>query len=144
MNAKAEKFVEMTKENNITCFTVTELPDELETVVFRSTMEIDGQQLPVAVLIDKSIFVVVRTVILQKLPDKAGVQDSVEKYAAAANGNFKVFKYYLKENNFILDMCLPATDSSFDPDMVRALLDLAIKHLQEKYRELMRIVWSGD
>jgi hypothetical protein len=144
MNAKAEKFDKMLKDNKITCFTTSELPDELGTAVFRSVMEIEGQQLPVAVLIDKSIFTVVRTVVLQKLPDKASTKKNVEKYAAAANGDYKVFKYYVKEDNLILDMCLPASDSSFDPDVVRALLDVAIKHLQEKYKELMKIVWGGD
>jgi hypothetical protein len=144
MNAKAEKFAKMLKENNISCFTVAELPDELETAVFRSTMEIEGQHLPVAALIDKSIFVVVRTVVLPKLPGKANAKEGLERYVAAANGDYKVFKYYIKENSLILDMCLPASDSSFDPDVVRALLDLAIKHLQEKYGELMKIVWGNE
>jgi hypothetical protein len=145
MNAKAEKFAKMLKENKIVCFTTAELGDEPETAVFRSVMEIEGQQLPVAVLIDKSIFIVIRAVILQKIPGKTDAAVAkLEKYIAAANGNYKIFKYYIKENSLILDMCLPVPDSSFEPEVVRALLELAVRHLQENYGELMKIVWSAD
>ena len=46
MDSKAVKFEKFLNEKEIKCFQKEEIKDELETVVFRSFMEVEGQNLP--------------------------------------------------------------------------------------------------
>ena len=60
-NAKALKFQEFLADNNINVFSTESLDDEFQTVIFRSRIETKGQILPMAVLIDTSVFTIIRT-----------------------------------------------------------------------------------
>ena len=61
MNKKAQLFQEYLQEKNINCFQVQEVPeDALNTVVFRSSIEVEGQQLPTLVITDSSIYTMIR------------------------------------------------------------------------------------
>ncbi|MDR3300592.1 MAG: YbjN domain-containing protein [Candidatus Accumulibacter sp.] len=142
MNPKAEKFSAMLTENKIGVFEISEVKDELQSVVYRSAMEVGGQRLPVVVIIDQSIFVIVRTIVASNYQDNEKTRAELERHLNELNGQFKIFKYYTKENNLILDMCLPASDASFDPNIIRVVLDLAIKHLTEVFPALMEIIWG--
>ena len=56
MNKKAELFQDYLKEKQITAFTVDEIKDDaLNTVVFRSHIDVGGNQLPTLVILDSSI-----------------------------------------------------------------------------------------
>ena len=47
MNRKAEAFKKYLEEKNITCFVIDKIADDkLNTVVFRSYIEVEKQQLP--------------------------------------------------------------------------------------------------
>jgi hypothetical protein len=143
MNKKAEKFSAMLKDNGIDCFEAVETQDALQTVVFRSAMEVGGQRLPVAVVIDQSVFVIVRTLVATNcISDEAG-RARVERRIDELNGQYKVFKYYIQDGGLILDLCVPASEAGFEPDLVRALLDLALKHLAETFPALMEIIWGS-
>ena len=51
MNKKAEDFKKYLETKAITCFTVEEIDDDqLNTVVFRSTIEVEGVQLPTIII----------------------------------------------------------------------------------------------
>ena len=61
MNKKAQIFQEYLQEKNINCFQVQEVPeDALNTVVFRSSIEVEGQQLPTLVITDRSNYTMIR------------------------------------------------------------------------------------
>ncbi len=143
MNTKAEKFAKMLTDNEINCFVSEETKDELNAVLFRSTMEIEGQRLPLVVIIDDSIYVICRTLIAGKcLTDKNRLE--VLKYLNGLNSSYKTFKYFVTEaGEIVMDICLPTTNEQFEPNMIRALIDLSVKNLEENYRPLMQIVW-GD
>ncbi|PKN96845.1 MAG: histidine kinase [Chloroflexi bacterium HGW-Chloroflexi-5] len=143
MNAKAEKFVKMLKENKIEVFNQEELKDELKTVLFRSAMEIEGQRLPIVVLIDDSIYVICRTLVAGKCVDEAN-RAEVYQHLNFLNSSYKTFKYFVPENGeIVMDVCLPTTNEQFEPNMVRALIDMSVKNLEENYRKLMKIVWGN-
>lgn len=142
MNPKAEKFSAMLKENNISVFEVTEGQDESQATAFRSALEAGGQRLPVAVLIDRSIFVIIRTVIAANCLNDDKARTRVEKRINELNGAYKIFKYYVRDDSLVMDMCLPASDSGFEPDLVRVALDLAVRHLAETFPSLMEVVWG--
>ncbi|MDR1367206.1 MAG: YbjN domain-containing protein [Candidatus Accumulibacter sp.] len=144
MNKKAEKFSAMLKDNAIDCFEAIETKDELQTVIYRSAMEVGGQRLPVVIIIDQSIFVIVRTVVASNCLSDEGARARVERRLGELNGQYKVFKYYVRDDSLILDMCVPMSETGFEPDVVRFLLDLAIKHLAETFPVLMETVWGKE
>ena len=65
MNKKAEKFEKMLVENSTPEIDLTKIfqkeerKDELNTVLFRSFMQIEGLQLPLVVILDNSIYTIV-------------------------------------------------------------------------------------
>ncbi|MDR2451110.1 MAG: histidine kinase [Candidatus Accumulibacter sp.] len=144
MSPKAEKFSALLKENNIKVFEVTEAQDELQTTVFRSALEAGGQRLPVVVIIDRSLFVIIRTVIAANCLNDEGARVRVGKRINDLNGAYKIFKYYVRDGSLILDICLPASDNGFEPDIVRVALDLAVRHLAETFPSLMEAVWGKE
>ena len=68
-NEKAVRFQEFLMENNINVFSTESMDDDYATVLFRSRIEARGQILPMAILIDTSIFTVIRTQIISGLPE---------------------------------------------------------------------------
>ena len=144
MNKKAEKFQKMCKENNINCFQVEELKDELNSVIFRSFMEIEGLQLPIVVILDDSIYPILRTLVIGKGVNENNKKDVVN-VVNTLNATYKAFKYVVTENGeIVLDACLPCTDETFDPNLVRVMIDVAIKNLNENYRKIVKTVWEDE
>lgn len=145
MNKKAEIFEKQLAENKMTnVFQKEEIKDELETVLFRSFMEIEGLQLPVVVILDKSIYAIVRTLVIGKGVNEKNHKDVVE-IINKLNATYKAFKYLVSENGeILLDVCIPCTDNTFDPNMVRVMLDVAIKNLSENYRQIIKTVWEDE
>ena len=145
MNKKAKKFekhlAEIKMEN---VFQKEELKDELNTVLFRSFMEIEGLQLPLVVILDDSIYSIVRTLVIGK-----GINEKNQKLVTTVlnelNSTYKAFKYLATNNGeIILDICIPCTEETFDPNLVRIMLDVAIKNLNENYRKIIKTVWDED
>jgi deoxyadenosine/deoxycytidine kinase len=66
---------------------------------------------------------------------------TVLEYFEGLNQKYKVFKYYISEqNDVVLDCCIPAGDAQFDPEMIRVLLDVILNHLSEEYDNMVTIV----
>ncbi len=144
MNAKAEKFAKMLKDNDIKCFSSEELKDEMNPVLFRSSMEIEGQRLPLIVVIDDSIYIICRTLVAGKCVTDAN-RTAILRHLNMLNGSYKTFKYFITDaGEILMDLCLPTTNEIFDPNMVRGLIDLCVKNLEENYRQLMQTVWGNS
>jgi hypothetical protein len=144
MNKKAEKFSAMLKENKIDCFELVEMKDEQSTIVYRSAMEVGGQRLPVVIAIDQSLFVIVRTIVANNCLAGEAARARVERRINDLNGQYKIFKYYVRDGSLILDMCIPASETGFEPDIVRGVLDLAVRHLTETFPALMETIWDKE
>lgn len=142
MNKKIEQFDKMLEENKISAFVTEKFKDDLHTVAYRSNMEIKGQDLPMALMLDDSIYTVIHVVIALNVAN----DDNKVKIAGCLNDfnrQFKSFKYYISENNdVLLDCCIPSSDEHFDTELVRAMLDVILKHLEEKYAEVMKMIWA--
>jgi hypothetical protein len=55
-----------------------------------------------------------------------------------------VFKYYISdEGDIVLDCCLVSNEQDFDPNAVRAIIEVVLKHLQDTYADTMKSVWGG-
>ena len=143
MNLKATKFTNFINERNINVVQMQEIDGDMHPVVYRSAMEVGGQNLPTMLVIDDSIYVMLQVRVgagLVKESNKAAVMEHMN----SLNENYKVFKYYANENgDIVIESCIPTTDEEFMPELVHAVIDVVLKHLNEEYPKLMKTVWSN-
>jgi hydrogenase maturation factor len=140
MNKKIEQFDKMLEKNKISAFVIEKVEDDLHTVAYRSNMEIEGKDLPMALMMDDSIYTVIHIGIALNVANddnKAKIADCLNDL----NRQFKIFKYYISENNdILLDCCIPSSNEHFDAELVRTMLDVILRHLEEKYKEVMKLI----
>ena len=138
---KAEKFQAFLKDNDINYFESQALSDEFHTTIFRSRIEAKGQILPMAIFIDDSIFTIIRTQVATGINEKN--IDSIKSHLNMLNAEYKIFKYYLREDgNIYLDVCIPFVDETFDSRMIQTLLPILVQQLETVYEDLMAVVWA--
>ncbi len=143
MNIKAEQFKAFLEEQKINVFQMEELEgNEQHTVVFRSFLVVEGQQLPTIVIIDDSIFSIIRV----QIATQALKEDNSAVLMKLVNGQntmYKPFKLFFDERgNLLLDVCLVAGKDKFDGNEVYRLFGIIINYLDENYRSIMKAVWS--
>lgn len=143
MNKKAELFQNYLEEKKITCFEMQEIPDDkLNTVVFRSFIEVEGQQLPTLVILDSSIYTMIRVSVANgalKESNKTALIEAINKI----NAQYKIFKYYFAEDGaLILDAYVLNRPEELDGDMIYTVLDVLVKHLQDEYKHIMKLIWA--
>ena len=138
---KAEKFQAFLKDNDINYFESQALSDEFHTTIFRSRIEAKGQIMPMAIFIDDSIFTMIRTQVATGFNEKN--IDSIKSHLNMLNAEYKIFKYYLREDgNIYLDICVPFVDETFDSRMIQTLLPILVQQLETVYEDLMAVVWA--
>ncbi len=138
MNNKATKFQEYLTTNNITGFNFEEFNDEFNTVIFRSSIVVKGQQLPMAIILDDSIYRMIRVQLISSVENTEKVVSFLNKL----NAKYKSYKFYLtQQNDLILDSCIMGEDDD-ESKIIIAVLNNIIKQMQDEYSELMNIVWS--
>ena len=142
MNKKAEQFQQYLQEKEIDSFVVEELEDDaMGTVVFRSHIVIEGQQLSTLVIMDNSIFVLVRVVLLQKAKSSEKELE-IMRLMNDENMKYKPFKLYLnKDGDCVLDISLVNDRDDFSGDTVYTMFKVSIDYLNENYRRIMKAIW---
>ena len=101
INAKTAKLKEFFAENKIECFQVEERNDENETAVFRSLMQVKGQTLPFAVLVDKSVYALLQVQIAPALV-KGEAFAKIAAFLNEMNNNYRVFKFIVTNEGDLL------------------------------------------
>ena len=142
MIKKAENFKQYLDKNNITVFQMEEMPNDANnTVVFRTHVSVNGQQLPSAVIIDNSIFTMVR---VQISPQSLTTENepALSKMLNLENAKYKPFKLFFNEKgDLMLDVCLITKDSMDNAEEVFLMYNLIINYLNESYRTIMKAIW---
>lgn len=143
MNKKAELFQKYLEEKEITCFTVeTVEEDKLNTVVYRSFIEVDGQELPTLVILDSSIYGMIRVKVANSVLRENNEKELLQ-HINEINRQYKIFKYYVaKDGSLFLDCCILDNNGELNCDMVYTILDVIIKHLNTEYKNLMKLIWG--
>lgn len=143
MNKKAEAFKNYLDERKITCFTVDEIKDDaLNSVVFRSNIEINGQQLPTIVVLDSSIYGIVRVLVAPRVLNDAN-EAALLKELNRLNKSYKSFKYYFDDSgSLVLDCCILFKAGEADGDLIYTMFDVIIRHLNDEYKKLMQLIWK--
>ena len=141
MNKNAEAFKAYLEEKDIKVFEVEELEgDNQETAVFRSHITTEGQQLPTAVILDTSVFALVRVQISPKALTEAN-QLELLKMVNEESAAYKPFKLYLNRNgDLMLDVCI-VIDEELKGDTVYTMFSVIINYLDANYRKMMKCVW---
>lgn len=143
MNKKAEIFQKYLKEKEIKAFQMEEIKDdELKTVVFRSNIEAEGQQLPTMIITDETIYTMFRVQVAAKALREDNEVELI-KVINEINAKYKILKYYFAENgDLVLDSCVVSPVDELDGDMVYTILDVIVKHLTSEYRQIMKKIWG--
>ena len=143
MNKKAELFKKYLEDKKITCFKVDEIAgDVLNTVVFRSSIDVEGQSLPTILILDSSIYGMVRVLVAPKALNDSN-EAELFKAVNGLNKKYKAFKYYFDDDgSLVLDSCILMSLGEADGDLIYMVFDVLIKHLQTEYRQLMQIIWK--
>ncbi len=143
MNEKAEVFQAYLNERKITAFTVEEGKDnELHAVVFRSHADISGSRLPVMIILDDSIYGMIRILVAPKVMN-SGNKNAVLDLMNGFNKKYKAFKYYADDaGNIIMDTSVLCRGGNADGNMIYAVLNVIIQHLNESYKDIMKVLWQ--
>lgn len=141
MNRKAEAFKEYLKEKDIKVFAIEALEgDEQKTVVFRSHITVEGQQLPAIVILDESIFALVRVQITPRAMTDENHFELLKKVNEESSA-YKPFKLYLNQSgDLMLDVCMVIEDE-LKGDTIYAMFALIIDYLNTNYRTFMKCIW---
>ena len=142
INAKTAKLKDFFAENKIECFQVEERNDENETAVFHSLMQVKGQTLPFAILLDKSVYGLLQVRLAPEII-KGEVLAKVATYLNEMNNNYRVFKFVVtNEGDLLLNACIVSKDDAFDPALVNAIIAETVKFLEAEYASIMAKVWE--
>ena len=144
MNKKAELFKQYLDEKKIEgVFAVEEMPDDdWESAIFRSSIDIAGNKLPVGVILDNSIYGMIRILIAPNARTEEN-ELAVLRVANDYNKKYKSFKYYFDDKGALaLDVCLISAEGERLGDLIYAMFDVIINHLNESYKEIMRAIWA--
>ena len=144
MNKKAEVFLKYLDEKKIeNVFAIEEMPnDDWESAIFRSNIDISGNKLPVGVILDNSIYGMIRVLIAPNArteENELAVLRVVNEY----NKKYKSFKYYFDDKgSLVLDICILSAEGERLGDLIYAMFDVIINHLNESYKEVMHAIWA--
>lgn len=153
MNLKAENFKKYLAEQNINYFRVEEaspndISDDSSTdagkdqVTFHTYVKVFGQKLPGVVIIDDSIYTIIRVQVIPSI-EYSRSKDEFLKCINEMNITYKAVKYYLgADSGLYLDMYIPGSDDNIDGDLVINLLSALNRHLDKEYPNWMKLLWA--
>ena len=153
---KAEKFDKFMKEREVSGFHKEEYDDQFRTVVYFSGLQTAGQQQFVQVVLNDSIYGMIKVLIGHKVvnaENQAKVlighkvvneenHAKVLEYINQLNNRFGAFKYIVtQDGNLELDCSLVANDETFDPEVIVVmLLNVIQPHLESELLRLPAVV----
>lgn len=144
MNSEAAKFATYLKNNNVDSFNVEELADEHNSVIFRSSFIVHGQYIPMGIIIDDTIFAIIRV----NIAVRAVTDDNyfeIFNLIMRLNNKSKLFKYYLTPDlSIILDICVPYEEGHIPCELLHRLIFVAAQELETRYRDFMELLFGED
>lgn len=142
-NVKAQRLQDFLQEHKVDAFMVNEVKDAQQAMVFTTNIMVEGQSLPVAILLDESVYVLLQVqVVSALLKDK---QDVLLPYINQLNEDYRMLKYSINEaGDLLLSVCSVTEDEAFSPALILSVLDQVVLHLQDRYPEIMKKVWADS
>ena len=144
MNSEAIKFATYLENNNVDSFNVEELADDHNSVIFRSSFIVHGQYIPMGIIIDDTIFAIIRV----NIAVRAVTDDNyfeIFNLIMRLNNKSKLFKYYLTPDlSIILDICVPYEEGHIPCELLHRLVFVAAQELETRYRDFMELLFGED
>ena len=142
-NVKVAAFEKYLVDNKVAGFGSRVVNDQLNSVVFHSNLVVKGQSLPVAVIIDDSVYTMIQVQAVSGAVSGKSLQEMVI-YANELNQTYRMLKYLVTpEGNLALSCCVASDHDKFEPKLVIGILDQIIQHLDQEYPNFMRKVWTA-
>lgn len=108
--------------------------------IFRSLLNIEGQNLPVFIVLNNSIYSFIQ-VHLVTIPEEK--RTKCLPFLNELNEKYSMLNYFINsQGNIVLNCNVTALDNNFEPAIFIALIDQIILHLQDNYSDLMKKVWE--
>jgi hypothetical protein len=137
VNRKADAFSRYLKENNLAYFERRDLNDENHTVSFLTNIPAAGRRLTGAVLIDSSIYTFIRIRLGTVDPGDVSYASFLQ-FINGINAHHVSFKLDCSpKGEVFLDICVAASDDSFDPLTVHMALNVAVYFLSKEYIHIL-------
>lgn len=142
MNKKAEAFQAYLEKAGIEAFEMEDMhDDELHTIIFRTFIEAEGAKLPMIFVLDDTIYGSIRVLVAPKVlkeTNEKALYQLINEY----NRMYTSFKYCIDEEGaLLLDVCY-ISDEEVNGEIVSALFDVIIQHMEEAYKKIMQTVWD--
>lgn len=130
MNEKAKAFEEFLVTEEITSFERREIGDEDGTVVYRSYLSTEIGEMPIFVLLDKTIYNVMRLLVGANVVTDEN-RSAILEFMNRANSTYKNFKYYIEEDDqsVYLDCINHSTNDKFDPRLLYVLMTQMVEYI---------------
>ncbi len=118
-----------------------QIADETEEhKIFRSLLNIEGQNLPVFIVLNNSIYSFIQ-VHLVTIPEEKRAK--CLPFLNELNEKYSMLNYFINsQGNIVLNCNVTTLDNNFEPAIFIALIDQIILHLQDNYSDLMKKVWE--
>ena len=137
MNPKALLFDKFLKDEEIISFERKDFEDEDGTVVYRSYIKSPLWDMPLFVILDNSIYSVIRLVLG---PEKVTAQNmnALNALINRDNATYKNYKLYIDEQDSSLysDCVYMCGDDAFEPALMYALMSSIVDYVPEAVGEL--------
>ena len=144
MNPKSLLFDKFLKEEEIISFERKDFDDEDGTVVYRSYIKSPLWDMPLFVILDNSIYSVIRLVLG---PEKVTAQNMAALNALINrdNATYKNYKLYIDEqdSSLYLDCVYMCGDDAFESALMYALMSSIVDYIPESVGELKAAFESG-
>ena len=144
MNPKSLLFDKFLKEEEIISFERKDFDDEDGTVVYRSYIKSPLWDMPLFVILDNSIYSVIRLVLG---PEKVTAQNmnALNALINRDNATYKNYKLYIDEqdSSLYLDCVYMSGDDAFEPALMYALMSSIVDYIPESVGELKAAFESG-
>ena len=144
MNPKSLLFDKFLKEEEIISFERKDFDDEDGTVVYRSYIKSPLWDMPLFVILDNSIYSVIRLVLG---PEKVTAQNmnALNALINRDNATYKNYKLYIDEqgSSLNLDCVYMCGDDAFEPALMYALMSSIVDYIPESVGELKAAFESG-
>ena len=139
----AKKYQQYLEIKEIKNFKQEELEDEHRSVIFRSSVAVQGQYIPLGVIFDDTIYVIVRANLAPKALNDENAY-AVSSYLLRLNHGNKLFKYYLApDTSIILDACIPMLPQNFSAELIQTIVGVVVKEVEKRHDELMQLIWQN-
>ncbi|MBS4914294.1 MAG: hypothetical protein KHZ77_09200 [Veillonella sp.] len=140
-NRKQIKFDAFLKEEEISCFDVKAIEDESSTVLYRSYLDTAIGTMPLYVILDSTIYTVVRIVVGGGVVNDANRAGLLE-FLNRENRQFKKFKYYVEDSDqtLYLDCVYMCRSDEFVPQLLYGLLNSLIEYIDEAVPALKSVM----